>query len=817
MSRTHSIHSDMPRYSKDELSSNIILNLRNFRTYNDDEIKIPKNSTTLIVGPSGIGKTSILEAFIFILYDGIQTPEKFNTKRCWGWLHMDDMVFYRQKDPKLLKVWKGNNEYVKSDAQDLINDIFGDQLVFFATSYLRQKEFSPFLHGKDSEKMDIVKRVAFKDIESDAIKEPIKEKVDQLSNQCIGAEAQLQMAISNINSFDARHPKIIQENVPENSEDVMKAVTERRILMDQLDKKFELVVREEMSLEFYKQQLKICESNLNVLNSKIKEIDVEVTKSKLKEIESELEGFSDISLDVEKLAKAQMFKHWKTEHDRLTSNLAKVTKDKNELKTSIEKIWGDKSLDDDKFISETISKISDINKSRGEVILLLGEIEVQSIDEAKTKLKSLETEIEDLKEKEEHVRSQLHKLRLQNAMECPECSASLVLTEDGKSLESKPKPVTKTVSSGGIGGMLEQANVIKSEVVEEEITVTHDDLNNALTKRLRSVNLKERIESVISKCESKLDFKLKIDVDVAVKSLSELKKYLDIILAIKSLTESIETHESKRPEEITDVSEPDDSKKKSLEAEKEKLKSNLTQCKDIERQISLMQSNFDNFSKQIEDHKSSDDMSSEQIKSSKISLQEQIDQLMHLSSASDLIAQRTVLENDMKNKSNVAKTTRETFEATKRLHTRAIEAERIFLQTAVSKINVLLGRNLQKLFPDTPISVELSTTKKLKSKKGVSQRFDVRIFYRDSQYSSSRQLSGGEKDRVSLAITLAMNETFGSPFLFLDETLASLDSDLKSEAVALLREMSERKIGGKVCVVIAHEETEGLYNNVLRL
>jgi len=152
--------------------------------------------------------------------------------------------------------------------------------------------------------------------------------------------------------------------------------------------------------------------------------------------------------------------------------------------------------------------------------------------------------------------------------------------------------------------------------------------------------------------------------------------------------------------------------------------------------------------------------------------------------------------------------------AVQRCFTKAVEAERIYLQTAVDKINVLLGQSLQKLFPDKPISVEISTTKALKTKPNqVSQRFDIKIFYNDSEYDSSKQLSGGERDRVSLALTLAMSATFGSPILFLDETLSSLDAELKSEAVMLLKDLCKTK----TCVVISHEETEGLYDNVLKL
>ena len=235
MSKTHVIHEKMPRYSKEEIDTNIILNLTNFRTYGNAEIKIPKNSTILIVGQSGAGKTSILEAFIFLMYNGVPKPEKFGTKRCWGWLFMGNMIIYRQKDPGLLKVWKNGREYTQGNAQYEIYGIYGKQNVFLATSYLRQKEFSPFLHGSDGEKMEIIKAVAFRGAESDEIKEPIRAKSVELQQASLQVKTRLDMSIRQIQSFDQRNPSIIQQQVPENSEDVLRKVQEIRNLIGQLD------------------------------------------------------------------------------------------------------------------------------------------------------------------------------------------------------------------------------------------------------------------------------------------------------------------------------------------------------------------------------------------------------------------------------------------------------------------------------------------------------------------------------------------------------------------------------------------------------
>ena len=76
------------------------------------------------------------------------------------------------------------------------------------------------------------------------------------------------------------------------------------------------------------------------------------------------------------------------------------------------------------------------------------------------------------------------------------------------------------------------------------------------------------------------------------------------------------------------------------------------------------------------------------------------------------------------------------------------------------------------------------------------------------------QLSGGERDRISLAITLALAKLNSCPLLLLDECMASLDANLKEASLKCLR---HTLCGTKTIVVINHEGTEGHYDNVVVL
>ena len=94
----------------------------------------------------------------------------------------------------------------------------------------------------------------------------------------------------------------------------------------------------------------------------------------------------------------------------------------------------------------------------------------------------------------------------------------------------------------------------------------------------------------------------------------------------------------------------------------------------------------------------------------------------------------------MQEKAVEAKQAEQYYEAVTRLLAKAVDAERQSLQAAVAEINSVLNAILKRLFTNTPISVEISTTKDLKSKKNaVSQRFDIKIFFNNSEYASARE------------------------------------------------------------------------------
>lgn len=131
------------------------------------------------------------------------------------------------------------------------------------------------------------------------------------------------------------------------------------------------------------------------------------------------------------------------------------------------------------------------------------------------------------------------------------------------------------------------------------------------------------------------------------------------------------------------------------------------------------------------------------------------------------------------------------------------------MEDIVTAINVTTNNILEELF-DSPIQVCLSVYKpdekitKTESKMTVN----MQIFYGEDVYPNISNLSGGEGDRVSLALTLAMAKIHSSPMLIFDECMASLNGEYREKCLKVIRDFIDKK-----CVIdICHESVEGYHD-----
>lgn len=133
------------------------------------------------------------------------------------------------------------------------------------------------------------------------------------------------------------------------------------------------------------------------------------------------------------------------------------------------------------------------------------------------------------------------------------------------------------------------------------------------------------------------------------------------------------------------------------------------------------------------------------------------------------------------------------------------------LEDTVNCLNASMMQSLQELFEqEMSVSLELFKTNKTTGDNKPTVNFVIN--YANGSYDNINQLSGGEGDRVSLAVTMAFNKLSNFPLLILDETLASLDQELKNEVISALAANSDHGV-----LIVMHEGIEGVFDHIVEL
>jgi len=133
-------------------------------------------------------------------------------------------------------------------------------------------------------------------------------------------------------------------------------------------------------------------------------------------------------------------------------------------------------------------------------------------------------------------------------------------------------------------------------------------------------------------------------------------------------------------------------------------------------------------------------------------------------------------------------------EASKGLLELAKIAECEVLEGKVEQLNACVNEFLQ-LFFTGEISLEISTTRVLKSNNDKKPHVNVKLTYKKHLYDSLDALSSGEHARVSIAIGAGFAKLSAFPFFIVDESLATLQADLRQHVVQVLRtELPQKRI-----------------------
>lgn len=171
--------------------------LKNFRCYTDSTFEFEDDDMTLISGPSGQGKTTILMAIQFVLFgsSNLKHLVTHGKTSCEVELNYKEWVVKRTKRPNILTVRRDDQFYEDDEGQVVLNMWFG--------SVSKQS----FVDMSQTEKMQHFEKIAGGEFDIDELKTKIKKQVWAVSKDLDALDAQLLTASAMLEVVE--NPKVV--------------------------------------------------------------------------------------------------------------------------------------------------------------------------------------------------------------------------------------------------------------------------------------------------------------------------------------------------------------------------------------------------------------------------------------------------------------------------------------------------------------------------------------------------------------------------------------------------------------------------------
>ena len=794
------------------------IQINNFKCYKKNNFIFHDLSITLLKGPSGKGKSTILEAIKWCLYGKIRKIES-NIGSKSGRPNVTIKIniggekceIYRQKKPNLLKFKVGVLEQVDDVAQKQIYGIFCNERIFDISCYHKQEEINPILRTKDSDKTICLNKLAFGETKPSKYISKIKElsKKDKILFE--ERDKIYNKEIEDFKSFRDSHD-IKAENARNDEE--MHDLVENKTKLEQ-----DLVLKREKQKHHTQSSAAIV-----VLDKRIFEI-----KTKL-ETNRDLDILEKEILNIRNILKS--LRNYKNFQEKLEDKSGEFTVIVKELEKyeEIEKVSPE-------FLgkSEILQSQYSLNLSRAKSIGI--EYTKESIDHYKEFLRCLfkiQPLLEILKQMtgireemaslptvnitEDEIKSQEEKVydlkKGNKVLKCPNCSQNLLYKSD-KLIECDHSPSTEEELSEAINilermkeeykisiskkNLLDKFNILNAEFMEEKNNITSHEKSIIGEYSKRVLNPKEKTDfdhkrSIVHSIEV-LEIP-EIDLEKLSKGVEKgklLEKYDIISKSLESLKEKepqfINCCQGYKPENILELEERFQDYNHFMKTKKE-LESELNKCEnDKSKHLFNLNPGIDEEILEIEKELNSLRDLHEKAKFANEALRMQ----------KHLIESKSVLEENRKKYINL-----------KNLEEIAKDVQCKALQQTVDNLNSTINVLAENIFED-PISIELKLYKKIKSKKTFMPGVNIEIRYKGGIYESPNDMSGGEKNRLSLLLTLALNRISGSPILILDEVFHSLDEVTKEHCLRAIRSSTS----GKTVICVDHNGVEGYYDHVI--
>jgi exonuclease SbcC len=788
----------------------MIITIENFRCYENTKITINDTGITLLKGNSGSGKSTILEAIYWCLYGKTKLiyPKSNDKAKTRVTLEFSNIKIMRERNSSRL-LFISNVSLEDDVAQEKINELYGCAETWLSSCYVKQGSKNVILQLGNKDKMDLISNIAFTG-------EDPYVYLEKLEKIKIEKEFELKVCQIEKDKYEEVFRSIynpIYDGKKLSQEDLVKNQNNIKVYEDEL--------KNLVQLQRKREDYTLLHSKYNEELKQIKNLDKPI-------LQNSVETISELN-DIERYLKSDKRIPPKSNQKYTNEDYLELVKAEKEILkyTSICSKYGLKYSQSDvlkkiKSLEEVLDfqNIVKENKRIDDIVVKINTIEnnLESLKTKKFKFHDIidTQDIEDkisfnnkeitiLEEKIKHIEKSC------NVFVCPHCSKSLFykngniskselvpcqddigatttakkeitsLKNSNDTLKLEIKKINSKKEENNLLKLSSQKNIIEIENLEKELRSLKDDSGN-LTK------IKSNIKKILSEVEIKTYYSniselksLEFYEIPAIKS-SDVKKYLDY------LTFYNEEFEKYNLEDIT--------AKKNIILKYER---ELKIYEDNERLKLSIQNKIDNL-QYYEDVTDKIENTKKQIESCKDKI------LCH-----DKACEIDKICSEAKKKKKLLDSKNSYLIYLNKIKKYITDAQNYILEDTVESINSSINNICNTLF-NNDITVKLSLTKKLKTKDITRPIINFSISYFGCEFDNIDQLSGGEQDRISLAITIALGKLTNFPLLILDESLASLDLDTKEKCIKTLREHSDFAV-----LVVIHDGVEGIFDDVICL
>lgn len=820
------------------------ITLVNFGCYINETFEFPDSGLMLISGNSGKGKSTIIKAILFVLFNIGKKLCTFGKKSCKVKMVSDNIKIIRSKCPnrlvltKTVKTKKSKETFEDTVAQNMINEIYGSN--FPNVSFMDNRNiYKSFLIMTPMEKLKFLENFAFENVNIDEIKNNVQIQIREKSKE-----------LNDLKNKITVEQKLLERiTIPEQIDFPIKYKNREKAIKNEkikLKNTLILLKKSDTKLEEIKKILETAKESMT--NNKIHFNQMNTAKSQIKKLTQELSehntmgNISDLMRENDFYEKQEKYTKTLEKIDELKKNIEKM--EKTEHTELQQKIIALKNNLPKNPIKDTENKLSELYCIKPKFIdyekqvKLLKEYQDISEDDIsflKSSISIFNEKLDDLNKKYNNI------LISEKILSCPSCDTKLILQQDNLQVyngEAIPSESYETLPKK------DEIQTLISRT-KKEIEYNMKNLNENITSLAKKHELEKGIEESLKTIEDKgfnvktlSVSKLNEDIDSTKNLLNRIEKETAIIQELENrfnkkdssstlkamikehseMTENIKNVETR--ETIISIEKYNENKKNiilheniknSQELLKKKILVENVFLEKIEKEIindipdiSILENNVEQLVQEIKRLKENKTVLKNNLNIIDVFLENEkiITEAENIqTNISELEEKEIILSNE--------------HSAALKMKQKILECESLSIYNVIDSINSIAGYYLDKFFIEDTINAKLLPFKA--DKKGAQglegkPQINLSIIYKEEECDVNN-LSGGELSRLILAFTLALAEIYNSKMILLDESTSNLDHENTQNVFEVIKE----NFKDILVIVIAHQVVEGSYDHVMYL